>query len=174
MKVSDIMTADPAFCFAVDSLTKAASIMWQRDCGAVPVLDAGNSVIGMVTDRDICIAAASSDRKASEIMASELCGAGVVSVTPKDQLKKAVKLMRKNQLRRLPVITDDGQLAGIITLADIVSAAGAKKKPKELTYKKVFSLFEAVSKKTPILLSEVPPGEVPEEAVEGKETNIET
>src|ERR1044072_6695315 len=111
MKVSDIMTADPGFCFAVDTLTKAASIMWQRDCGTVPVLDAGNKVIGMVTDRDICIAVASRDGRASEIMAGELCSGNVLSCSPDDELKKALKSMRKNQLRRLPVVDGDGRLA---------------------------------------------------------------
>ena len=159
MKVSDIMTADPGFCFAVDSLTKAASIMWQRDCGAVPVLDAGNKVIGIVTDRDICIAVASRDRKASEIMTGELCHGNLLACSPDDEVKKALKLMRKNQFRRLPVIDDDGQLAGIVTLADIVMAAGAKKKHKDLSPKKVFSLLEAVSKKPPIRLLEVNPEE---------------
>jgi CBS domain-containing protein len=166
MKVSDIMTADPGFCFAVDTLTKAATIMWQRDCGAVPVLDAGNRVIGMVTDRDICIAVASRDRRASEIMAGELCSRNVLACLPNDELKKALKQMRKNQLRRLPVIDSDGRLVGIITLADIVNAAGAKKKHKDLSPKKVFSLFETVSKKPPILLLEVSPEE--------EETSIET
>ncbi len=166
MKVTNIMTADPGFCFAVDTLTKAASIMWQRDCGAVPVLDAGNKVIGVVTDRDICIAVTSRDRRASEIMAGELCGGNVLTCSPNDELKKALKLLRKNQLRRLPVVDGDGLLVGIITLADIVNAAGAKKKPKDLSPQKVFSLFEAVSKKPPILLLEVSPEE--------EETTIET
>jgi len=66
-----------------------------------------------------------------------------------------LKLMRKNQVRRLPVTGEDGRLAGIITLADIVIATGAKKKHKDLSPKKVFSLFEAVSKKSPIRLQEV-------------------
>jgi CBS domain-containing protein len=160
------MTADPGFCFAVDTLTKAAGVMWQRDCGAVPVLDAGNKVIGMVTDRDICIAVTSRDWRASEIMAGELCSGNIFTCAPNDELKKVLKLLRKNQLRRLPVIDGDGRLVGIITLADIVNAAGAKKKHKGLSPQKVFSLFEAVSKKPPILLLEVSPEE--------EETTIET
>jgi CBS domain-containing protein len=160
------MTADPGFCFAVDSLTKAASIMWQRDCGAVPVLDAGSKVIGVVTDRDICIAVASRAGRASEITAGELCGGNVLTCAPNDELKKALKLLRKNQLRRLPVVDGDERLVGIITLADIVNAAGAKKKHKDLSPQKVFSLFAAVSKKPPILLLEVSPEE--------EKTTIET
>ena len=153
------MTADPGFCFAVDSLTKAASIMWQRDCGAVPVLDAGNKVIGVITDRDICVAVASRDLKASQITAGELCHGEVLTCSPQTEVKKALKLMRKNQVRRLPVVGGDGQLVGIVTLADIVNAAGGKKKHKDLSPKKIFSLFEAVSKKPPIRLLEVSPEE---------------
>lgn len=88
MKVKDIMAASPGFCYGVDSLTRAASIMWQRDCGAVPVVDAENKVIGIITDRDICIALASRDQKASEIAAAELCHGAVLTAAPDDDIKK--------------------------------------------------------------------------------------
>jgi CBS domain-containing protein len=154
MKVKKIMTAEPAFCYGADSLTKAALIMWQRDCGAVPVVDAENKVTGIITDRDICVAIASRDQKASEITAAELCSGAVLTAQPDDDIKKAVKLMRKNQFRRLPVADEEGRLLGIVTLADIVLAAGAKKKNKSAR-KRVFSLIEAISKKPPIRLSEI-------------------
>jgi CBS-domain-containing membrane protein len=154
------MTGDAVFCFAVDTLTKAASLMWQRDCGAIPVVDVENKILGIITDRDICIALATRNRKASEIRAGELCKGDVLTCSLEDDIKKAIKLMRKNQVRRLPVINEEGGLAGMITLADIVAAAGAKKKDKALSAKKVFKLFEAISKKPPIHLSEI----IPEEA----------
>ncbi len=154
MKVKEIMTEGPGFCSGTDTLAGAAMIMWQRDCGAVPVVDAENKVIGIITDRDICIAVASREKKASGIKAGELCAGAVLTVLPDDDIKKVIKLMRGNQIRRLPVTDEEGHLQGIVTLADIVTAAGAKKKNKSAR-KKVFSLIEAVSKKPPIRLSEI-------------------
>lgn len=151
------MTGDAGFCFAVDALSKAAAIMWQRDCGAVPVVDVDNKILGIVTDRDICIAVASRNQKASEIRAGELCGGEILTCSPGDDIKQAIKLMRKNQVRRLAVADAEGRLAGMISLADIVGAAGGKKKDKSLSTKRVFKLFEAVSKKPPIRLSEIRP-----------------
>ncbi len=125
--------------------------------GAVPVVDVDNKILGIVTDRDICIAVASRDRKASEIRAGELCGGQVLTCSPGDDVKKAMRLMRRKQVRRLPVADEEGRLAGMITLADIIDAAGAKKKDKSLSPKKVFKLFEAINKKPPIRLSEISP-----------------
>jgi CBS domain-containing protein len=156
MKVKEIMTADPGFCFGVDSLTKAAMIMWQRDCGAVPVVNAENQVVGVITDRDICIAAASQDRKASEIRAFELCDGRVWTVSPDDDVRDAIKFMRKFQVRRLPVTDDGDRLVGMLTIADVVNAAGSKKKGKALR-KKVLPLISSVTKKPAIHLSEIAP-----------------
>jgi CBS domain-containing protein len=156
MKVKEIMTGDAGFCYGVDSLTKAASIMWQRDCGAVPVVDAENKVIGMITDRDICIALASRDQKASEIEVGELCNGRVWTSSPGDDIKDAVKLMRKNQVRRLPVIDGEGRLQGVVAMADVITAAGARKKSKAIR-KQIFSLVKALTTKTPIRLSEIAP-----------------
>jgi len=153
------MTDDAGFCFAVDALSKAVSIMRQRDCGAVPVLDAENKIFGIITDRDICIALASRSQTAAEIRAGELCNGSVLTCEPGDDIKKAIKLMRKKQVRRLPVVNEEGNLMGIVTLADIINAAGGKKKDKSLSPKKIFKLFEAINKKPPIHLSEITPEE---------------
>jgi CBS domain-containing protein len=154
MKVKEIMTSEPGFCYGMDSVAMAALIMWQRDCGAVPVVDGENKVTGIVTDRDICIAVASREQKASEIKAGELCSGAVLTVLPDDDIKKVVKLMRRNQIRRLPVTDEQGRLQGMVTLADIIAAAGAKKKSRSAR-KKIFSLIAAISKKPPIRLSEI-------------------
>lgn len=171
MKVKEIMTSGAGFCYGVDSLTKAAVIMWQRDCGAVPVVDAENKVIGMVTDRDICIATASRDLKTSEIKVGELCNGHVLTVSPGDDIKAAIKSMRKNQVRRLPVVDNEGELQGVISMADILNAAAAKKSSKSIR-KQAFSLAKAMIKKTPIKLSvaAVEEAEGAEEAETAQET----
>ena len=72
MKVYEVMTIDAGFCSSDDNLTKAAEIMRQKDCGIVPVIDAEKRVIGVITDRDICLAAAESSKKLSGTKAHEL------------------------------------------------------------------------------------------------------
>ena len=74
MKVKKIMTADAGFCSAEENLSKAVEIMWQRDCGAVPVIDGEMKVIGMITDRDISVAAGSRNQKLPEIKIGEVIG----------------------------------------------------------------------------------------------------
>lgn len=161
MKVKELMTSGAGFCYGVDSLTKAAIIMWQFDCGSVPVVDAENKVIGVVTDRDICIATASRDMKPSEIHAGELCNGHVLTVSPDDDIKDAIKSMRKNRVRRLVVVDRDGYLRGMVTMADIINAAAAKKKSKSLR-KRAFLLMAAITRKTPIKLAEIEPEETEE------------
>src|SRR5262245_15334249 len=67
MKVKEIMTSDVKTCSLDTDLASAAKIMWEEDCGAVPVTDGGGSVIGMITDRDICIAAATRPQAEGQI-----------------------------------------------------------------------------------------------------------
>ena len=74
MKVQDVMTREVGFCRSEDSLATAATIMWEKDCGAIPILDAENRVAGMITDRDVCIAVGTRDKRASEIGVGEFCG----------------------------------------------------------------------------------------------------
>lgn len=169
MKVKEIMTGDAGFCYGVDSLTKAASIMWQRDCGAVPIVNAESKVIGMVTDRDICIAVASRNERASELKVGDLCDGNVLSTEPGADIKDAVKTMRKNQVRRLPVVDKDGYLRGVLSMADVLNAAAAKKSSKSVR-KLAFSLAKAMTKKAPIKLSVV----AVEESAEVEEPETQT
>ena len=145
------MTEEVGFCFSSDDLAKAADIMWQKDCGAVPVVDAENCVIGMITDRDICIAVGTRDRKASEIRIEEICGAEIIACQPNDDIKDALKKMRKNQIRRLPVTSQNGELVGIISLIDLLLTTDNDKKSR----KKVVSALIEISKPRPILLREI-------------------
>jgi CBS domain-containing protein len=151
MKVKDVMTGDVGFCFPSDDLAKAAEIMWQRDCGVVPVVDAEKRTVGIITDRDICFAMVSRNSKASDIKAEEFCSANVVTVDPETEIKDALKLMRKNQIKRLPVASQSGELVGIISVTDILLATDGDKKIR----KRVISALTAIGKPRPILLREV-------------------
>ncbi|MCU1287849.1 MAG: hypothetical protein JWN60_78 [Acidobacteria bacterium] len=152
MKVLDLMTSDIGFISPADDLARAADIMWQKDCGVVPVVDAEMRVVGIITDRDICVAAGSRDCKASEIKAEEFCGEeNVVSCRPGDKIKDALKLMKKNKIKRLPVTSQKGELVGIISVSDILPASENDKKLR----KKLISALVEINKPRPILLREV-------------------
>lgn len=123
MRVKDIMTDDVKCCSAETNLASAAKIMWEGDCGAVPVIDAQSKVIGMITDRDICIAAATRSRTEGEIPVQDVISKSLCSCSPQDDVRTALGTMRAHQVRRLPVVTQDGRLAGIISIHDIAVQA---------------------------------------------------
>lgn len=148
MKVSEIMTIDVGFCNLDDNLTNAAQIMWEKDCGIVPVVDAEKRLVGVVTDRDICIAAASRNRRTSSIKAGEMNFRAVKTCAPEDDLKDVLRRMRKYKIKRLCVTNPDGGLLGIVSLSDILLKAGEKKSVRKL----IFSTLNAIAKPAPIVL----------------------
>ncbi len=130
MNVDQCMTREPQSCRTHDNLERAAQIMWECDCGCVPVVDEGSKVVGMITDRDICMAAYTRgallrDISVESVMAHEIagCHAG-------DALESALNLMRSRQVRRLPVLDGVGGLLGVLSLADIVRQVSAPGRSK--------------------------------------------
>jgi CBS domain-containing protein len=117
MRVSEIMTKNVRTATPDTSLREIAAIMREGDMGAVPIIDDGK-LIGIVTDRDIVVRAVSEGKSADspvgETMTSEL-----FTVAPDDYVFEAVRLMGDKQVRRVPVINNDGSLAGIIAMADV-------------------------------------------------------
>jgi CBS domain-containing protein len=126
MTVQSIMTSKPAACDSQANLAEVAHIMWERDCGIVPVTDPAGKVIGVVTDRDICIAASTRDRAPSQIRVSELPRGDVAVCRQDDGVENALALMRERRVRRLPVTGANGELLGIVSMNDIVLAAGER------------------------------------------------
>lgn len=120
MKVSELMTPDVVSCTPDTNLAEAAHLMWDRDCGVLPVVDTAGHVSGIITDRDICMAAATKDRVASRISCAEVMARKVHGVAPTDEVTSALKTMREHKVHRLPVIDDNGQLKGILSMNDIV------------------------------------------------------
>jgi len=120
MMVSDLMTREVEACRPGQSLAEAAGLMWRRDCGAVPVVDEGGAVVGIITDRDICMALASRRAYASEVAVGEVMSRDVVTCTPEDDAEEALEAMRRRQVRRLPVVDAHGRLAGILSVADVL------------------------------------------------------
>lgn len=151
MKVREIMTSDVSYCRADASLTQVAAIMWHRDCGVVPVVDENQKVVGIITDRDIAIALATRNRLASEITASDVISGSVKTCLPDDKAEDALKRLRKLQLRRLPVISDEGVLVGILSINDIIRHSG--KGGDKISPKKTLSALKEISRFRQIKLS---------------------
>jgi len=126
MTVQSIMTSTPAACTLQSNLAEAARIMWERDCGIVPITE-GGKVIGVVTDRDICIAASTKNRSPSQIGVGELPRGDAIVCRQDEDVHTALRLMRERHIRRRPVIGPDDQLAGVVSINDLVIAAGEKR-----------------------------------------------
>lgn len=126
------MTPGVGSCRPFDTADRGAKTMWERDCGAVPVVDQEGRVVAMVTDRDLCMAALTQGRPLAEIHVSSAMSRRLWSCRPQDDVKDAEKLMRAHQVRRLPVVDAEGKLVGILSISDLarvaVSTKGAKKK----------------------------------------------
>ncbi|MGH9139780.1 MAG: CBS domain-containing protein, partial [Vicinamibacterales bacterium] len=123
MKVRDLMTSDVKTCGTDTNLATAAKIMWEGDCGAVPVTDERGRVVGIITDRDICIAGATRSRTEGEIPVHDVISKAVFTCSPGDEVRTALETMKNKKVRRLPVVGHDGQLAGILSIHDIAIQA---------------------------------------------------
>ncbi len=151
-----MMTVDVGFCGLEDDLTKVIAVMRHKDCGIVPIINAENHLVGVITDRDICLAVAH-DKKISKIKAGEILGDGaVIACAPDDKIKTALMKMRKHQLKRLPVIGQSGEIVGILSIADVLRKVKKDKNLKKRTYKTLEGIFEA----RPILLKEITDSEL--------------
>ena len=117
MKVKDIMTADPATVGPNDLVAQAATLMKQEDCGAIPVVR-DNTLIGIITDRDIAIRAVAAGRDPKTTKVSEVMSADPITVGPDDDVSEAASIMAKSQIRRLPVV-EKGKLLGIVVTAQL-------------------------------------------------------
>jgi CBS domain-containing protein len=123
MKVREIMTADVKCCRPDDSLNSAAQLMWDFDCGCVPVVDDSGRPVAMLTDRDICMAAYTQGVKLTERTVASAMSSDIYTCRADDELTLVEEMMRQCRVRRLPVVDGEGRLAGIICLNDIAEAA---------------------------------------------------
>ena len=120
MNVQDIMTSPVQFCSPEDTLATVAKQMWDGDCGILPVVDDQGKVIGLITDRDMCMSLATKNKLASEVSVWETSSGNVFSCHPDDDIVAALTTMEQKQVRRLPVLDDEGLLVGIVSMNDIV------------------------------------------------------
>ncbi len=127
MQVEQLMTRAVQCCSPTDSLERAAQLMWDYDCGCLPVCedDGARRVIGVITDRDVCMGALFQARPLREITVADSMAKQVIACLPEDSLEEAEGTMRAARVRRLPVVDEDSQLIGILSLADIARESTA-------------------------------------------------
>ena len=143
MKVKEVMTPKAKAIWLTESLADAAKLMWDNDCGVLPVIKDGRKVIGMITDRDICMAMAMRDTNPSSISVEEVMNGQVYSVNADDDIEQALKAMQEHKVRRLPVLNSEGDLEGILSLNDVVLNAKPAK-TSSLPYGQVVKTYQAI------------------------------
>ena len=150
MKVEHLLTKTVACCLPDEATNEAVRIMWERDCGFVPVVESRESarVIGVVTDRDICIAAYTKNLPLDQIRLDEVMSTEVRTCRASDDVGDAEQTMRSAQVHRLPVVDDAGQLLGVLSVADVAreTAREARAKHPQVTAREIGETVAAISR----------------------------
>jgi CBS domain-containing protein len=124
MLVKDLMTRDVSSCRPENNLAELAEVMWSQRCGALPILDDSGRVIGLITDRDICIALGTRNIRASDVLARDVSPLRYFTCSPDSDLPDALRTMANQEVGRLPVVNEIGQLVGILSMDDVIFRAG--------------------------------------------------
>jgi CBS domain-containing protein len=155
MKVERLMTKDVQSCTLEQSLNDVVYVMWERDCGCVPITseDGYGRVVGMLTDRDACMAVYFNGTDLKQLRARDAMSPGVHACKPSDTIAEAEQLMQTAQVRRLPVVDEAEQLIGVISLADISRAAAriarSKSRRKQITEVEIGETLAAICQRHP-------------------------
>jgi len=127
MKVKDLMSTDVKACREDSDLATATKMMWDGDCGIVPVISEDRRVIGVVTDRDICVAAATRSMNPGTIRVKDVMSRAVATSNDSDDARAALATMKERRVRRLPVVDRQQRLVGVISLNDLVTRAECRR-----------------------------------------------
>jgi len=147
MIVKEVMNRKVTTCEPETTLEAAAILMWDNDCGTVAVLDDAGRAIGIITDRDICMAVALQHKAASEIQVQEVMSRQLFTCQPENDIMNALKTMSFQKVRRLPVTNDSGQVEGIISIEDLIAHAERGRRGiqvPELSYDDTMTALKAV------------------------------
>jgi CBS domain-containing protein len=117
-RIREIMTANPSTVEPDKTVVDAARVMQQEDAGVVPVTENGR-LTGMVTDRDIAIRVVAEGKDPKSTTVQEVASKNLVTLDPEQDLDEALRLMAQHQVRRLPVVEEDGRLVGVVAQADV-------------------------------------------------------
>jgi CBS domain-containing protein len=124
--IKDAMTSNPKTVTSDQTVADAAKIMKQEDAGVVPIVE-GDRLVGVVTDRDITITVVAEGKDPQSTRVTEIASRDLVTVDPQQDLDEALRLMAQHQVRRLPVVEEDGRLVGVVAQADVARHADERK-----------------------------------------------
>lgn len=120
MTIRNLMKKDLATCRCETNLAKAAAIMWENDQKVLPVLTATGKLLGMLWDRDVCIALGTRNVRASDLTAGDVIGSGIATCEADDSIRHALQLMLDRKSRCLAVAAHDGTFEAIVSIDDII------------------------------------------------------
>jgi CBS domain-containing protein len=123
MRVKEIMTFPVVTCSMDCHLNEVTQLMWEHDCGSIPIVDRDGRLTGIVTDRDVCMAAYTKGAALRDIPIETAMARHVLVCHIDDSVETAQQLMREGQVRRIPVVDNDGRVAGILSMNDVARAA---------------------------------------------------
>jgi CBS domain-containing protein len=129
MTVQDLMSAPARSCQPETNLVSVIGLMWDHDCGFVPVVDGTGEIVGAITDRDICVAAATCCLLTEQIAAAHIMSQPVYVCRIDDTIEQALAIMKLCRIRRLPVVDGHRRLLGVLSITDLVRNAGEKGAP---------------------------------------------
>lgn len=121
MKVKDVMTQSAISCGPDTNVGEAVELMWVRNCGMLPVVGPDKKLVGVVTDRDVCVAMGTRNRLAGDLTVGEIATQKVYTCLADEEIHEALGTMANYQVRRLPVVNKEGVLEGILSMDDIVT-----------------------------------------------------
>jgi CBS domain-containing protein len=147
-QLKDVMTPDPGCCLPSDTVQQAARIMKEKDTGIVPVIESekNHKLVGVITDRDICLAIAEEDVEPDELLVEKCMARNVIVGHPDDSVDKAVNLMEEQLIRRIPVVDERNRIQGIVSMADIVCRSPVKAEQMQEALEKISEPASASSK----------------------------
>lgn len=144
MKVKEVMAPNAKAIWLTESLTDAARMMWENDCGVLPIIKDGRKVVGMITDRDICMAMAMRNQSPSAISVEEVMSGQVYSVLAEDNIDQALQAMQEHRIRRLPVVNVEGELEGMLSMNDVVLKAADDAAEDGIALMDVVKTYQAI------------------------------
>ena len=144
MNVGEIMTNDVQWCGLGTNLADAAKLMWDTDCGVLPVVNGEGQVLGMITDRDICMASATKHRAPAELTVFDAMSGKTHRCKISDDVRSAMDMMEREQVRRLPVVDEEGVLQGVLSMNDLILFAG-ETKASAISLQDVAKTLKAIS-----------------------------
>lgn len=143
MNVENVMSRDAYVVRMDDRLDAAARVLWEQDCGFVPVVDRAGVLVGVLTDRDLCMAGYTQGKPLAELSVLSAMARELATTTPETPLDDAMARMAERQVRRLPVVDDRGVLVGVLSTNDLVQVGKAR--PAALSAKHLVETLAAIT-----------------------------